>query len=206
MSVFYGSSYNLARGDLIQIQIRATNDYGDGLYSAINTVGALVETVPSQVSPAPSMNSGTNNTYIDVSWTAVTGNNTGSTVENLTITYDFRGRLKGASSWTDLSLETSQTSYQTTDSDGLTITEGNEYEFYVVAKNKYGDSIDSDIGTIKASTLPDVVPDVTTANNSIYVQVAFGTTPGRGEDIIDYDILILQSSSEGGQYISETTN
>ena len=184
MSVFYGLSYNLARGNLIKVQIRATNNLGNGLYSAVNTAGALVETVPSQVSPAPISNPGTNNTYIDVSWSAITGSNTGSTVETLTITYDFRGRLKGGSSYVDLSLGTSSTSYQTTDGDGLTITEGSEYEYYVVAKNKYGDSIDSDIVTIKASTTPDVVPNVTTSNNNIYVQVGFGTTSGRGEDII----------------------
>lgn len=205
MSVFYGYNYNLVKGTLIQALVRATNAYGNGPYSSANTVGAKVETAPSAVTPAPAKATGTNNTYIVITWTDLSGSSTGSTTRELDVTYTVYGRLNGTTSWVTLTTGLVDTSYSTTSGDGLTITEGYTYQYYIVATNMYDSGTGSDIGYVKASTTPDVVPNVQTLDSNIYVQIDFDAAPDRGESITGYDILILQSSTEGGKYITDVT-
>lgn len=68
MTTFTGTDFNLIKGDLISAKIRAINSIGTGQYSLVNLSGALVETVPSQLSPAPSRGSATSNSVIQVTW------------------------------------------------------------------------------------------------------------------------------------------
>lgn len=204
MNTLTASPYSLTLGTLIRAKIRANNLYGEGTYSAINTAGALIETIPSQVSPAPTKGSNTNNTSIEVDWIALTSSGTGSSTTSLAITYSIYGRLISTPPYVTLSTSLSSPTYETQVGDGLSITEGQEYEYYVIASNKYGSSIASAVVTIKASTTPAQMNTVTTQNSNIYIIIDFDVPLARGDPVIDYEILILQHSSNGGLYISET--
>lgn len=122
------------------------------------------------------------------------------------MTYNLYGRAQGATAWVPLLTGTSATSYTSISGDGLAVTEGLQNEYYVEAYNKYGTGPASATGSITASSVPSQMSTVTTSNVNIYVAVTFSAPASNGASISEYEILILQSTGNGGQYISETAS
>jgi hypothetical protein len=71
MSTLWASPYSLTQWYLVTVEIRAHNAIGWGAYSSANSIGALVQTVPSQMS-IPTRGSSTSSTQIEVDWSAMT--------------------------------------------------------------------------------------------------------------------------------------
>lgn len=69
--LYLKSTYQYNTGDLVLFQARARNDDGWGGYSATNSAGATIMTVPAQMS-APVEGAATSMSQIQVSWTALT--------------------------------------------------------------------------------------------------------------------------------------
>jgi hypothetical protein len=202
MSDLRTGDFTLVKDDLIVAKVMASNTHGNTDYTAPNTSGARIETEPSKVIPAPYAGTSESASQIVTKWDALSGLDTGSS-GIITITYDLKGRIKDASSWTDLISGTLLTEYPSTSGDGLTITPGTEYEYYVIANNKYGPSIDSDIGIIKASEAPPSTISFNVTEDGIYIKIEFDP-PTVYDDILEYDIVIQSNTStHTGDYYSD---
>ena len=103
MSTLTSSSYNLTFGDLVVAKVQAHNQYGWGIQSIPNSVGALIQTPPNQMQ-APTRGSATSETQIEVFWLALTGNSTGGApIDSYNIQFD---NNTNGTTWTDLAGET----------------------------------------------------------------------------------------------------
>lgn len=77
MAILRASPFNLVRGDLIAVRVRAANIRGfQASYSAVNTVGQTVETEPD--APSPVTRTAGSATSISVSWSAIVANSVAS--------------------------------------------------------------------------------------------------------------------------------
>jgi hypothetical protein len=80
---------NLQQGDLIVATVTATNAFGTSTVSAVNTAGALIETVPHQHASAPTRGSLTYETQIHLEYAVLTGGETGgSTITSYVVLWD----------------------------------------------------------------------------------------------------------------------
>lgn len=67
------TQFDLLYGNLIVVKVRAYNLKGwQTLYSTVNTVGAVIETEPAQMT-APAKGSNTNHNMLHFTWTALSG-------------------------------------------------------------------------------------------------------------------------------------
>jgi hypothetical protein len=146
-----GSTYGLARGDLILVRVTATNTYGTGVVSAANSAGAQVREVPglnSQMA-APTRGALTSISQIVVDWAALVAPTNGdSAIDSYHLTWD-----RGTGTWTDL-VGISSNYLQLSYTVGTGITPGNPYKFQVRAHNIYGWGPASSEKTILASEVP----------------------------------------------------
>ena len=71
MSALRASPFLLSKGDLVQVQVYAQNLKGWSTAAPTNTAGAVVETEPTTPA-APVRVATTDDTSLDVSWTALT--------------------------------------------------------------------------------------------------------------------------------------
>lgn len=194
MSVLISSTYNLVKDDLIIARIQAINDQGTGAYSPVNSAGALVETVPDKLAAPPTEGSATDNTKIQIDWIAPTGSATGAN-SGLTVTYDVKVKLSTDSTWIDVSTSQTGTTY-TTGAAQITITEGLIYDFKIIVNNKYGASVESNVGSITASTIPAKMSIVVTSNDNIYLKIDWSApSTNNGDPITGYEVVIKHSSS-----------
>lgn len=149
MSVFTAAPYTLVQDALIVVRVSATNAYGYGATSAVNTAGAQVRVAPLSMN-TPSRGSGTSTSQIEVAWPALVAPATGSSditsyhllwnAGSGTVDKDLVGLV---SSYTG-------TSFVVTTSVSL----GGSYNFKLRAKNIYGWGPYSSEFTILASDVP----------------------------------------------------
>jgi len=138
MSILLADPYLLIQGDLIVAHVRASNAFGDGPYSDLNTSGLTVETVPSRPLLAPVLIS-QSETSITVQMPELVGQDTGgSPILSYNLQYN-----SGGSSTTYVSLIG-----ENPNSLILTFTKGGLipdiiYSFRYRVKNKYGWNSDS---------------------------------------------------------------
>ena len=67
------AKFNLILGDLIVVRVRAVNEIGQGDFSVLNISGDLVKTQPRSPPQAPSEGATTNDSQIEITWTALSG-------------------------------------------------------------------------------------------------------------------------------------
>lgn len=71
------AKFGLELGDLIVAYVRATNEIGPGAYSDLNDSGDIVRTEPLSPPTAPSEGAATDDSQIEVTWSALSGVDTG---------------------------------------------------------------------------------------------------------------------------------
>jgi hypothetical protein len=77
MATLQAAPYNLDLNDQVIVRIKATNVVGDSANSADNSSAGVIQTIPDQVI---GLATGTvDDTQIELSWTALTGDGTGGT-------------------------------------------------------------------------------------------------------------------------------
>lgn len=121
---------SLPRDSLIRVKVRAFNAKGSGQYSEVNTLGASIETEPTNLSVVSIDVPSTYNDQTKVVWTALTGSSRGG--KDVLITQYEVYWDQGTGNWASLAT----TSLLFTDVSGLT--GGETYQFKVQAYNKYG--------------------------------------------------------------------
>jgi len=180
MTHVWAEGYDL--NDLIRVRVSAWNWVGMSDYSEANEEGALTRTVP--LKPAePFEGEHTNEAQIQVDWVHVTDDDTGrSDILSYILFWDM-GDDTAASPMTELANEY-KLSHNVSD-----LTPG-PYRFMVRAVNVYGAGEWSDVATIMASYVPDVVPIMNVTLNYPTFDFTWHE-PHTGTETIDaYEILI----------------
>jgi hypothetical protein len=97
MATLRASPYLLDQGDVVQAIVAATNTLGTSAYSEVNTSGAEIETVPSQMAAPVLDYSNSDLTQITVTWSTLTttAETGGSTID----TYHLEYSNDSGSSW-----------------------------------------------------------------------------------------------------------
>jgi hypothetical protein len=129
-------------------------------------------------------------TFINVSWTALTGTDTGNSPITSYALYWNAGTGVLA---TTLVTEALITSYQFT-----SITGGSTYYFKVIAKNIYGYGTESALSSVTAIDVPGkmAIPDVTNSGTTVIVDFAEPNT--HYSAILEYDVQFKKSDGTYG--------
>ncbi len=152
MSVLTSNIFNYVVDDLGQGIATSTNSFGTPIFSNVNTVGARVRSVPAKMN-TPFLVSRTKQT-MTVRWVALVAPATGnSPVTTYNLYWD-----NGLGEITIELADSMITEYSIT---GLT--GGTFYKFQVRAQNIYGYGERSDVATIEASDVPDVMDIMVTS-------------------------------------------
>lgn len=179
---------------LIKVKARAHNGNGWGVYSELNTAGATIETVPTQMAAPVFELSGSDSTQTTMSWSALTGTAAGGL--HLAVTSYVLEWDAGIGAWSTHKTTTSLTATST----GLS--GGGTYSYRIAAQNKYGLGVVSDALSVLTAEAPDVPAAPTTTQETIYVRIAW-TAPFDNHATIDqYQILIADSD---GLFVEDTT-
>lgn len=197
MATLTGATYSLALNDEVFAKALATNSYGNGLESPVNSEGAYVKTIPAKMSNP--YNTTKSTTSITMEWAEPSETDSGNaTITSYTLLWNNGGTGTPTTTLTD-SLVTSYTI------SGLTA--GQSYIFKVRANNIYGPGDYSDEVTVEASDVPVQMdpPTVTipasrrlsTADSSTNVRVAWSllTTSGQTNSnaINGYEVMFQHS-------------
>ena len=180
-------SSGIVNGTSYQVQVAATNDIGDSLWSTSSTIKAGL---PAKMS-APTLVS--DDTELDVSWSDGSGN--GNTIDD----YDVRYSSDSGATWTEWQASTTSTTKSTTIT-GLT--NGTSYDVQVRAGNSVGDGPWSDSATLKPG-LPDAPTALTVASGNASLTVGWTAPSGNGSSLTGYDV---QYSSDSGATWSSATH
>lgn len=135
------------------MKVRATNARGTGQFSEINTSGALIETVPTNLSVVSIDVPSTTNVQTKVTWTALTGSARGGKSVEITKYEVFWDQAGGE--WVSLAETTDLFLVKAGLSGGVT------YKFKVRAYNKYGEGPFTAEAAVQTSQAPDQ-PDAPT--------------------------------------------
>jgi len=204
MSTITGT-YGYVLEDLVEARVAAWNWVGMSQYSEANEavdadsgeLNALARTVP-QAPDMPTEGEDTSETQLQVDWTDVVGNKNGnSEVTSYSLWWD--NGDSGVEPETELVNDLVFT-YTIT---GLV---AGSYRFKVRAHNIYGPGEWSDIATIRASFVPDVVATMTVTLNSpdegLQTYDFAWTEPATGSETIDmYEIRIYSPTT--GLYVED---
>lgn len=165
-SILRKAPYNLEYNDLVVAQVSSKNAIGWAYnYSPDNTIGALIQIEPSQMSD-PFRGSSTDDTRIQIDWVALTGSDTGgATILSYNLELEIDGvmtEVVGASSYFQ------DTSYTVV----TDIVSGDEYTFRLRPQNKWGYGPWSNRVIVEASTNPlteSVAPTTTNSGANILI-------------------------------------
>lgn len=192
MTVLLASPYSLTAGTEIVAQAEAHNVYGYGPVSASSSGGILASTTPDQMAVPTMNNSTTTSSSLVVDWTALATNEAGySDATSYNLYWDAGSSGASFVSLVGESSDSTATSY--TVSTG--ITEGNDYQFKVRAKNVHGYGDFSSVVTLVPSSVPDAPSTPTTSYDSNGdVKVTWVAPGSNGEDISAYYIVFADES------------
>ena len=171
--------------------MRARNANGYGEFSTPNSVGALIQTEPEQMS-TPVRGAQTSETQLHVTWSA----STDSVLANPPdiTSYHLQYRQTGASSWSDVQgLSPLNTTREA-------LIEGSTtalyYDFQVRARNIYGFGAFSNILSFRSAKVPeDIATAVTTSESGTKVRATWDVPSNGGLDITSYYVEFQDSSS-----------
>lgn len=165
------------------VTIQAHNAYGYSAVSSPHTSSVTVQTEPSQVLNLQP-GSATDESLIQVSWSALTGSQTGGS-----------SILEYIVEWgSGFSLSASTQSTSLTTSTGITA--GTTYTVRVRARNKWGYGPYSSTVQLKAAVAPSQMSALSTSVSGKGVTVSFSAPADGSSTITAYEILIKQSGSD----------
>lgn len=192
MTVLLASPYSLAPGIEIVAQVEAHNAFGYSDESSPSTGGILASTTPDQMAIPVMNNSTTTATSLVVDWSSLATSAAGySDATSYNLYWD--AGTDGASfvSLVGESSDSLTTSF--TVSSG--ITEGEDYQFKVRAKNVHGWGDFSSVATLVPSSVPDAPSTVTTTYDSNGdVKVTWIAPDNNGDTITAYYIVFADES------------
>ena len=194
MAVFEASPYSLTQSTLIKVRVFATNAFGSGVPSSINSAGAQVRVIPHQITTV-GRGSETSTNQIQVSWTAP--DDGGSSITSYHLVWD-EGTGTTDRDLVGLVVPYTLTSHTVSISGSV----GTPYNFKVRAKNIYGWGPYSNIVSILASDVPSQMQVVTTTVDGTNVEISWQEPANNGEAISGYEIQVLQS--DGTTFSQET--
>ena len=179
----------LPRDSLIRVKVRAYNARGIGQFSEMNTLGATVETEPTNLMLVSIDVPSTSNTQTKVVWTPLTGSARGGKDVAVTKYEVFWDQSTG--DWVSLT--------QTTDLFALKtgLTGGVTYRFKVRAYNKYGEGPFTEEVSVQTSQAPEtpVAPTVEIVGG--YVKISWAAPFDNYRPILGYGYQVLIATSTG---------
>ena len=193
LSVLTASPYSLVQGATIIAQVQPVNVIGTGT-SNENTSGALIVVVPLKPTSAPSrVNSSSTKTAIGLSYSALTGTNTGgSAILSYELQWD-----QGTGTWASL-VGYNPYSTATTFVTPSTLTTGNQYQFKYRAVNALGWGPFSDSVTLTAAGPPDQMAKITTTLSGASVVASWTYGNNGGSTVTGFTLMFLES--DGSTY------
>ncbi|CDW74138.1 pa14 multi-domain protein [Stylonychia lemnae] len=180
------NSTGLTVNKLIQVKVRALNAKGYGSYSEVNIVGQTVEAKPAVMSPPSIVTGSVTTTLIPLSWTAPTGANAGGTGVTIA-SYDLQKSTDG-STWTDLALAVTSTTYNHVVTAGSTI-----YYYKIRATNKYGtqDTYSAASASVVASSIPEIPGKPTLTQDGTSISITWDLPENNQATITAYRVVIV---------------
>lgn len=183
------------------MRISARNAIDYGATTTVNTVGALIETVPSE--PAgPTRGSGTTGTSLEIDWVALTtsAETGGSAITSYNLEWDDHTNQV---IWYEVEGETSAFLGLTT-THTTNVVQGNRYYFRLRGQNTHGWGDYSDIIDILAAVEPSVLAMITVTDNAdTTVRIAWNTPVDNGSPVTAFYVEFLATN---GTYYEDTVN
>ena len=183
------------RDSLIRVKIRGTNLKGDGEYSEVNTVGATIETEPTNLSVASIDVPSTFNDRTKVVWTALTGSARGGWNVDITSYEVYWDQGNNVTTWVS--------KYKTTRTDvgGLltyanvdSLVGGGIYQFKVRAYNKYGEGLFTDAVSVNTSQAPEQPAAPTLEVVGAHVKISWVRPFRNHREVTAYQILLATAA------------
>lgn len=179
----------LPRDSLIRVKVRAYNARGTGQFSELNTDGATIETVPTNLMVVTLDVPSTSNTQTKVTWTALTGSARGGQAVLITSYEVYWDQSTGV--WESLTSTSDLFALKT----GLT--GGTTYSFKVRAYNKYGEGDFTEVVTIQTSQAPEVPTAPTVEIVGGYVKISWDAPFENYRPILGYGYQVLIGTNAG---------
>jgi hypothetical protein len=179
----------LPRDSLIRVKVRAYNARGTGQFSELNTDGATIETVPTNLMVVTIDVPSTSNTQTKVTWTALTGSARGGKAVAITSYEVYWDQSTGV--WESLTSTSDLFALKT----GLT--GGTTYKFKVRAYNKYGEGAFTEEVSIQTSQAPAVPTSPTVEIVGGYVKISWDAPFENYRPILGYGYQVLIGTSAG---------
>ena len=177
---------SLPRDSLIRVEVRAYNAHGTGQFSEVNTLGATVETEPTNLSVVSINIPATSNVATEVDWTALTGSARGGMNVLITDYEVYWDQSTGV--WVSLANTTSLSTTVTGLTGGVT------YAFEVRAYNKYGYGLFTSSVSIQTSQAPSQPTAPVLAVVGAYVKISWVAPFPNYSPVTGYQILIGTST------------
>ncbi|MCP3681809.1 MAG: fibronectin type III domain-containing protein, partial [bacterium] len=193
------SPLSLPLDTLLVGKVSATNIIGTSTSSSPNTTGIKVQGKPLSPPSIPTEGTNTNDSQIEVDYTALVSPNTGySSVTSYSLEWDSGSNGLSFTPLVGYSSDSLNLTYTK-----IGLTSGQNYIFKYRAKNIYGWGPYSSDVTIKASTIPSKLSlPPTTTNDNTNVKISWGVAYDGGETISEYKIEIKQKNNSFSQVSS----
>jgi hypothetical protein len=184
MSTLTEAPYSLPFDRLVEVRASASNSYGWGPPSPVNSAGARVRRAPDQM--APPVVTAVTEAQISLQWTALTAPGDGNSA-----VLAYNAYWDNGSGTTNIALL-----------DGLAttavvpgLTGGTTYRFKVRARNIYGNGAFSTELAVLASDLPDkvAIPTVAVAAASVDVTVTWDAPGDHAAPLDAYEVLLRKA-------------
>jgi len=181
----------LPRDSLIRAKVRAFNARGTGQFSELNTLGATIETIPTNLMVVTIDVPSTSNEQTTVTWTALTGSARGGSTVAIVSYEVYWDQSTGV--WESLTSTTDLFALKT----GLT--GGTTYSFKVRATNKYPDAgAFTEVVTIQTSQAPAVpTPPTVEIVAGGYVKISWDAPFENYRPILGYGYQVLIGTNAG---------
>ena len=177
---------------MVEVKVAAHNLNGWGDFSEVNSVGAIIETVPGEMLP-PTRNPETSTVQIVVDWLPPV-NDGYSDIVSYNLQWD--SGTEGET-WTNLiGFNTEEISFTYTVAQGVAY--GDQYRFKVRSKNYWGWSEFSESLIIKSATYPDPMVPITTEVDEATgdVKIMWTAPYNNEQEITAYEILINDKTGD----------
>jgi hypothetical protein len=146
-----GALTGLPTDTLIKVKLRAHNDQGWGIYSEVNSIGQVIETLPLTIAPVTIDQNEVLNDQIRFRWSDAMASQTGGAavlIQSYVVEFSYDGGLTYE--------ELPSIPYGTNDYLHIGLTGGLTYQYRIKAVNKYGRALEF---SVDASMLAGQAPD-----------------------------------------------
>lgn len=196
-STLRAAPFNLVQGDSVYAIVRAVNLIGEGTYSEPNSIGAIIEDVPSQMA-APLRGTSTSESQLHVTWAELTGIDTGGTnIDSYNVKWD-----QGDGTWTDIVGEDGNYLLALEYIWSTDVVAGTVYKVTIRAHNSHGWGPESDYLEITAAEGPETPATPETLIHNHFVKIQWVAPYQNSAPIISYKVYIADAS--GTEFILDT--